>query len=743
PGTVELEDYDNGGEGVAYHDVGANNDGGGYRPTEGVDIETCNDTGGGFNVGWTEAGEWIKYSIDVATSGNYTLTARVARGTGGTGAFHIEVDGIDVTGSISIQDTGGWQNWVDKTANLSLNSGEQVIKFVVESGDFNINRLDFVLDQPGGNNPPAFSADPIVKANAAENTAYSGSIAGDASDPEADTMTFSKVSGPAWLNVAADGTLSGMPGAGDVGANVFTVQVAATGGSDTATLNLTVDSTGLTLNTNTLAVVNGWDSKNGKTFVEDGKLNIYTASDNTRGDLEKGGEYFSFQLSDISFPAGATITSVKVYCEHHEESGFGNNNLARNIGTGWPGGTTWLSGTSPTHSGDTVDEWDVSAIVDTTAEVNDLEFMIQNNDGVKKSFVDHVYAVVEWSEGSPNQAPAFTADPINKANADENVAYSGSVAADASDPEADAMTFSKVSGPAWLSVAANGTLSGTPGAGDVGANVFTVQVNATGGSDTATLNITVTAAPVNQPPAFTVDPINKANADENVAYSGSVAADASDPEGDAMTFSKVSGPAWLSVAANGTLSGTPGAGDVGANVFTIQVNAAGGSDTATLYITVDAAPIGWQELTYDDFESGWGNWVDGGADATLSGSFAVGSQCLNLQDNTSTSVATLSNAIDLSGSTQLKIDFSYVVQSFEGSEDFWVQYSDNGGSSWTTIQAFVNDVDFVDNGTRYYPSIIIDSGSYNFSSNAKIRFRCDASGDADDVYIDNVVISAQ
>jgi len=80
-----------------------------------------------------------------------------------------------------------------------------------------------------------------------------------------------------------------------------------------------------------------------------------------------------------------------------------------------------------------------------------------------------------------------------------------------------------VSGPAWLSVAANGALSGTPGAGDVGLNSFTVQVDATGGSDTAVLEITVIAAPVNQPPAFTSDPVVEANADEGVAYSSSIA----------------------------------------------------------------------------------------------------------------------------------------------------------------------------------------------------------------------------
>ncbi|MHC4906620.1 MAG: putative Ig domain-containing protein, partial [Planctomycetota bacterium] len=132
--------------------------------------------------------------------------------------------------------------------------------------------------------------------------------------------------------------------------------------------------------------------------------------------------------------------------------------------------------------------------------------------------------------------PRFTSDPINEINANEDVAYSSSIADNAYDPDSDPMTFSKVSGPAWLSVASDGTLSGTPGAGDVGANVFTVQVDAIDGSDTATLNITVHSA-VNQPPSFTSDPINEADATEDWPYSSSIADNASDPESDPMTFS--------------------------------------------------------------------------------------------------------------------------------------------------------------------------------------------------------------
>jgi hypothetical protein len=93
----------------------------------------------------------------------------------------------------------------------------------------------------------------------------------------------------------------------------------------------------------------------------------------------------------------------------------------------------------------------------------------------------------------------------------------------------------------------------------------------------------------NSPPAFTSDPIAKPNAAQGQAYSGSLSANASDPDGDPLTFVKSAGPAWLSVAANGALSGTPGTSNVGLNSFTVTVfDGRGGADTATVEINVIA-----------------------------------------------------------------------------------------------------------------------------------------------------------
>src|SRR4029079_14056714 len=56
PGTIQAEDFDDGANGVAYRDNSAANSGGQYRTSD-VDIEVTSDTNGGYDVGWTAAGE--------------------------------------------------------------------------------------------------------------------------------------------------------------------------------------------------------------------------------------------------------------------------------------------------------------------------------------------------------------------------------------------------------------------------------------------------------------------------------------------------------------------------------------------------------------------------------------------------------------------------------------------------------------------------------------------------------------
>ena len=133
PGQIEAEDFDLGINGVAYYDADAGNNGGQYRDTD-VDIEACTDTGEGYNIAWISANEWLDYQVDVATAGTYTIETRVAsNATGGT--FHIEFNGVDKTGNISVPVTGGWQNWVTVTAYADLSAGEQEMTFVKSNSD--------------------------------------------------------------------------------------------------------------------------------------------------------------------------------------------------------------------------------------------------------------------------------------------------------------------------------------------------------------------------------------------------------------------------------------------------------------------------------------------------------------------------------------------------------------------------------------------------------------------------------
>lgn len=103
PGVVQAEDFDEGGEGVSYHDFSPANEGGLYRSTA-VDIGSC---GAGPVLGWNGGGEWTEYTVNVAASGNYTVRAVVGEEST-VGSLHVEFDGEDRTGPMTIPLTGGW-----------------------------------------------------------------------------------------------------------------------------------------------------------------------------------------------------------------------------------------------------------------------------------------------------------------------------------------------------------------------------------------------------------------------------------------------------------------------------------------------------------------------------------------------------------------------------------------------------------------------------------------------------------
>jgi hypothetical protein len=145
PGTIQAENFDNGGQNVAWWDSTGGNQGGKFRSTD-VDIESC--TEGGYSIGLVKAGEWLEYTVDVKTSGTYTLEARVASQFSG-GAFHVEVNGADKTGRMSVPNTGGWQRWTTVSkGGISLSAGRYVLRLKFDAnssagyvGNFNWLKL--------------------------------------------------------------------------------------------------------------------------------------------------------------------------------------------------------------------------------------------------------------------------------------------------------------------------------------------------------------------------------------------------------------------------------------------------------------------------------------------------------------------------------------------------------------------------------------------------------------------------
>ncbi|VGO18849.1 CBM96 family carbohydrate-binding protein [Pontiella sulfatireligans] len=177
----------------------------------------------------------------------------------------------------------------------------------------------------------------------------------------------------------------------------------------------------------------------------------------------------------------------------------------------------------------------------------------------------------------------------------------------------------------------------------------------------------------------------------------------------------------------------------GGNYVTYHSDEAAAADRPQLVVTIEEP---WTNIQYDNFESGLGNWTVGSEGSLYTGGTyaAGGSNALDLQDNNENSVATTAN-LALSGYETIQVDFDYACESMDdNSEDFWLQISTDGGATYTTVEEWNLNDEFVNN-QFYYESVTIFNRP--LSNQTRLRFRCDASGNADDVYLDNINVFAQ
>lgn len=122
PGKIEAENYIN---------------------MYGVQNQSTTDSGGGSNVGYIDAGDWMDYGVRVDKTSVYDVNFRLASfPTSTVGAFKL-MNGNSTLATVTVQKTTGWQDWMTQTARVSLTAGDQILRIAVTGSGLNINWMDF------------------------------------------------------------------------------------------------------------------------------------------------------------------------------------------------------------------------------------------------------------------------------------------------------------------------------------------------------------------------------------------------------------------------------------------------------------------------------------------------------------------------------------------------------------------------------------------------------------------------
>ena len=144
PGKIEMEDYDLGGQGIAYYDKDVENQGESYR-NEGVDIVTVDSISEskGYAIGYTQEGEWTEYSIVTKKSAPYFYKAQVASGLDFS-SFILMVDGKQVADTVKIPQTDNWNTYTIVDGKTStIESGEHILRVRISGAYANIDWIAF------------------------------------------------------------------------------------------------------------------------------------------------------------------------------------------------------------------------------------------------------------------------------------------------------------------------------------------------------------------------------------------------------------------------------------------------------------------------------------------------------------------------------------------------------------------------------------------------------------------------
>ncbi len=559
------------------------------------------------------------------------------------------IDDISITGT----EIAGYGGWTSLSDNVTTNSFAIAAK---PAGVYAYRVQAYANGEwqgfgPEGeitvhsNQTPGWTITPVAGVEAYAGTAYNGNLSSLVTDEMNDVLTFSKVSGPAWLNIKSDGTLAGVPRPDDAGLNTFTVRATDLAGANAdVTLTILVRVPLAHWHLNEPAGPTVYDPVGGFNGTAQGSLQFAQAG---LPGAPAGNAAIQFNGSNtaVSIPALNLNTNTVTITALIKASGMQNTNAGIFF---WRGGTT--GGLRMSSSNELVLSWNgfiyTSALVVPTNQwvfvavtvgPDMATFYLATNSTVSSDTSADTFAVIAFDSsayigydsggstrrfngtmddvavygttlGDPeiNQlaANAFTpvtnAPPICVADATttpESTPVTISVLANDSDPSGLPLSIQSITQPAHGSASISGTnVVYTPtGPYWYGSDSFTYNANdSLGAVASATVNVTVAFS--NHAPTFPTNPFSLANAHIGQKFASTLVGKATDVDaGDVLMYSKLSGPAWLQVSTDGLVSGTPQAGDCGLNTFTVRVtDASAATADATLTVNLNCPMANWR-----------------------------------------------------------------------------------------------------------------------------------------------------
>lgn len=149
PGTIEAEEYDFGGQGVAYNDKDEENRGEAFR-NDGIDIYKG---GSGFVIGYNQSGEWMNYTVDVKETSRYTVTVSAATDNA-SASFQLLIDGKEITGEIAAPNTGDFSKFSTVIARTKeISAGKHTLQLKITSDWVDIDNMKFEKYESTGAEP--------------------------------------------------------------------------------------------------------------------------------------------------------------------------------------------------------------------------------------------------------------------------------------------------------------------------------------------------------------------------------------------------------------------------------------------------------------------------------------------------------------------------------------------------------------------------------------------------------------